>query len=112
MSAGASPVGKHDSLWIAGNRDGLLQFDTRTRTFSKRAIAGDLPLVNVAHVLKDNHGKLWISDETQGVTALDPATDNVEHFTHDPDRPASISHDIARYTYQDPEAVSGSAPGS
>ena len=57
----------------------------------------------MAHVLKDNHGKLWISDETQGVTLLDPATNNVEHYTHDPDRPTSISHNIARYTYQDPE---------
>jgi signal transduction histidine kinase/ligand-binding sensor domain-containing protein len=95
--------GRDDSLWVAGYRDGLLQFDTRTNTFSRRLSVGRSPLVTITHVLMDQHGKLWISDEQKGVTILDQISNSVEQFTHEPDKRTSISHDRIRTIYQDPD---------
>ena len=94
--------GNGDSLWVAGNRDGLLQFNIRTGRFSRRPLVGGPDLVNVTHVLNDIGGRIWITDEQQGVSVLDPSTNIVEHFRHDPDRPTSIADDRGRYAYQDP----------
>jgi len=95
--------GAGDSLWIGAYRDGLLEFDTRTRKFSRRTTVGSTTPVNVYQVMKDKGGRLWISDESQGVLVLDPATNSAEHFTHDPDRPTTLSDDRGRHVYQGPD---------
>ncbi len=94
--------GAGDSLWIGAYRDGLLQFDTQTKRFSRRLTVAGNSLVNVYRVMKDNAGKIWISDEQQGVVVLDPATNAAGHFTHDQKNPTSLSDDRGRHTYQDP----------
>ncbi len=90
-----------DSLWVAAFRDGLLQFDTRTNTFAERSEMVTPRLPMVAHVRKDNTGKVWISDEVGGLFVFNPATGGIEHFEHEPDDPASLSITRTRNTYQD-----------
>jgi signal transduction histidine kinase/ligand-binding sensor domain-containing protein/DNA-binding response OmpR family regulator len=90
-----------DSLWVAAFRDGLLQFDTRTNTFAERSEMVTPRLPMVADVMKDNAGKVWISDEVGGLFVFGPATGSIEHFKHEPNNPTSLSLTRTRNTYQD-----------
>jgi signal transduction histidine kinase len=95
--------GRGDSLWIAGYRDGLLQFDMRTNTFSKPPRIVNPLAVNVWGVMKDNNGNVWISGEQEGLFVVDSNSINVQQFKHDAELPASLSHNHVQATYQDPE---------
>ncbi len=93
--------GNGDTLWIATGTGGILLFDTRTNRFSQPSDTLLLQLRNVSNVMKDNSGRIWISDQRKGLVVVGPSGNTVEHFEHDQNEPSSIAFNNVRDMYQD-----------
>ena len=93
--------GNGDTLWIAANTGGVILFDRRTNRYSRPTDSLLLKLTNVSDVMKDNQGRIWVSDQRRGLFVVGPSGKTVEHFEHDPNEPTSIAFNNVRKTYQD-----------
>jgi signal transduction histidine kinase/DNA-binding response OmpR family regulator len=87
-----------DSLYIAAYNDGLLSFDTHSNKFSSIL---HLPGGQPTFLMRDNAGKIWMSDDSWGLYVCDISERRFEHFAHDPDNPMTLSHPSVWNTYQD-----------
>jgi signal transduction histidine kinase/DNA-binding response OmpR family regulator/ligand-binding sensor domain-containing protein len=88
--------GKGDSIWVACEYDGLMNFDPSSGRFLKT------PVTYASNVTKDRSGKIWVASDLGGLYVLDPSTGRTERFSHDPSSPRSLSNDRTRLTYEDP----------
>ncbi|HMH23599.1 MAG TPA: two-component regulator propeller domain-containing protein [Puia sp.] len=91
----------HNELWI-GNKSGLHQlvltpgkpFDPQTahfkHYFSDPSDSGSLAGTEVAAILEDHAGNLWISTDS-ALNRLDRKTGRFIHYRHDPGNPYSFS---------------------
>jgi signal transduction histidine kinase/ligand-binding sensor domain-containing protein len=90
-----------NSLWIAAYNDGLLMMDTERKSFSR--VQSLPPTGQIIHLMRDNSGKVWISDEFLGLHVMDPSSGKIDHFEHDPNDTMSLSDLSAQATFQDSE---------
>jgi len=89
-----------DLLWIAAEDDELLCFNTSTNRFSK---VPNISMGQAAHLMRDNTGNIWLSDEYRHLLVYDPSAQLITQFVNDPDDPASVSDNSPQKTYQDPQ---------
>ncbi len=95
--------GTGDSLWIAGYKDGLFQFDTRTNKFTDRSEIFGQRLANVLNVVNDDAGNLWVTDQVFGLLRLNPTTKGIDRFAYKADQSNSLSDDDLVGVYKDPQ---------
>jgi signal transduction histidine kinase/ligand-binding sensor domain-containing protein/DNA-binding response OmpR family regulator len=88
--------GEGDSLWVASEYDGLMNFDPSSGRFLR------MPATYASNVTRDRSGKIWVSSDMGGLYVLDPSTGKTERFSHDSSNPHSLSSDRTRLTYEDP----------
>ena len=88
--------GEGGSIWVAGEYEGLLNFEPSSGRFLR------FPITYASNVTKDHSGKIWVASDLGGLYVHDPSTGRTEHFAHDPLNPHSLSGDRARLTYVDP----------
>ena len=80
-------------LWV-GCDQSLNKFDQTTETFKRYAI----PLAT--HIAQDTAGVLWVTT-LGGLYRLDPASGAIQHYSHDPNDPTSISSNDLSYSGED-----------
>jgi signal transduction histidine kinase/DNA-binding response OmpR family regulator/ligand-binding sensor domain-containing protein len=90
-----------ETLWISGNTDGLLCFDLQTHRYSLPTDSLLRSCRNVSHVLRDELGRFWVSDQRLGLILVDPSGNVVGRFEHNHLDPSSIAFAEVRDTYQD-----------
>jgi ligand-binding sensor domain-containing protein len=84
---------RDSTLW-AGSNQYLNRFDSQTETFSR------FPVPAVYHISQDDSATLWLSTPT-GLYALDPSTEGIRRFSHDPSDPASLESNDIKSTGED-----------
>ncbi len=93
----ADPAGY---LWI-GTVNGLNRFDPATETFTRYPPdATDASYPRVRAITLDSAGDLWVG-ALGGLQRFDRETGQFEQFLHDPQNPASLSHDLVWAVYAD-----------
>lgn len=90
-----------DTVWIAGNYDGLLLFNTRTGRYIMPNDTALSRLRNVAHVMSDRSGIVWISDQKFGLFRVTSSGRVIDHFEHNIHDSNSIAFTNVRDTYED-----------
>jgi signal transduction histidine kinase/DNA-binding response OmpR family regulator/streptogramin lyase len=88
--------GEGDSIWVAGEYEGLMNFDPSSGKFLKT------PVTYASNVTKDRSGKIWVASDMGGLYVHDPSTGRTDRFDHDPSDSRSLSNDRTRLTYEDP----------
>ena len=88
--------GTDDSLWVCGDRYGLLKFDPATGNFL------ETPVTLAATVMREREGRIWVTTEGDGLVVFDPATGTTNKFVYDPLDPHSLANNRTRLTYEDP----------
>ena len=81
------------TLWV-GCDQFLNKFNRATETFTK------YPVPLVSHISQDTAGTLWLAAPT-GLYALQPATGQIRHYSHDPNDPSSLSSNYVRSSGED-----------
>ncbi len=86
-------------VWIGTDR-GLNRWHTATRTLSRVSVLpGDAQVQNdteIARVLEDPDGTLWIATFNAGLLRIDRNGSVLEAFRHDPGQPGSLPSDDVR----------------
>lgn len=90
-----------DTIWIAGNYDGLLLFDSRTGKYLLPQDTALSRLRNVSHVMRDRAGKIWISDQKLGLFIATSSGNLIDHFEHNRHVSSTIAFSNVRDTYED-----------
>ncbi len=99
-------------LWIGTRNGGLNRYDRQTGTFTRYphdpAVPGSLAHNLVRAIHQDRAGTLWIGTGGGGLDRFEvdapesaPGTATFTHFRHDPDDPASLSHDFVQAVHED-----------
>jgi ligand-binding sensor domain-containing protein len=95
----------HDGImWLASVNVGLIRYDLKSGKAKFYNGAHPSALGKVAHcdeVLLDNDNTLWISTNENGLFHLDPKTDQVTQYNHDPNNPHSLGANFLRTLYKD-----------
>jgi signal transduction histidine kinase/DNA-binding response OmpR family regulator/ligand-binding sensor domain-containing protein len=90
--------GGGDSIWIAGQVAGVMTFNVTQKRFTYRKnIRAPSPM----GIMADRSGKIWISDELDGLFVFDPSTDSTINYRNDPQNPSSLSGNRPRKTIED-----------
>ena len=78
-------------IWIGTFNEGLFRFDP-----AQMQVTGhwDLPLVPKIDISEP--GSIWAAS-IKGVYRIDRESGELQHFTHNPDNPASISHNVVTW---------------
>ncbi|HTP35940.1 MAG TPA: two-component regulator propeller domain-containing protein [Candidatus Acidoferrales bacterium] len=94
---------RYGVLWI-GTSDGLFRYDAyRLRRYrnerdpSRSSLASD----PIRFLCTDRAGILWVGTTNEGLYRLDPATEILTHFRHDPRNSGSLSDDGTLSALQD-----------
>jgi ligand-binding sensor domain-containing protein/signal transduction histidine kinase len=100
-------------LWLGTNGGGLHAFDRRTGRFTRyrhdpndpASISSDFVngSDNVSTIGEDAEGNLWVGT-TNGLNKLNPERTAFTRYRHDPNDPASLSHDYIYGLLIDPAA--------
>jgi PAS domain S-box-containing protein len=86
---------RNGMLWV-GCDQFVNKLDPATETFTRYPV----PFVN--HISQDNAGVLWLSTRT-GLYALAPETNQIRHYSHDPNDPSSLSSNDVKSSGEDKE---------
>jgi ligand-binding sensor domain-containing protein len=81
------------ALWV-GCDQSLNKFDPTTESFVR------YPIPLTTHITQDSAGLLW-SATSGGLYRLDPASGGIQHYSHDPNNPSSLSSNDISYFGQD-----------
>ena len=93
-------------LWF-GTQDGLNRYDG----YEFRVYKNNLRTTNslsgnfIYNLYEDRSGMLWVGTYLNGLNRLDPATDTITRYEHDPDRPASLPSQRPRIVIEDGQGV-------
>jgi PAS domain S-box-containing protein len=92
-------------IWV-GTQVGVARIDSSTGRFEEWA-ARDEPLRSamVQKILADRDGTLWVATLDSGVHHLDPSTNKVTRYTHDPKDPTSLSTNRTRCLAKDNQGL-------
>ncbi len=93
--------GTGNSLWVAGFKDGLFQFDTYMNRFSDQSDIFGQRLANVLDVAIDDAGNVWAIDQVFGLLRFNPTTERIDRFGHKADQRNSLSDDDLVRVYKD-----------
>lgn len=99
-------------LWVGTYHGGLYRYDRAARKVTRYVSLGDpndLGSVDlksgwIAAIHRDVNGILWFSLIGQGLIAFDPASENFERFTLDPDDADSMPTDTVWGIWEDAQA--------
>ena len=80
-------------LWV-GCDQSFNKFDQTTETFRR------YPIPLATHIAQDDRGLLWVTTRS-GLYRLDPASAAIQHYSHDPQDPSSISSNDLSYCAED-----------
>lgn len=80
-------------LWV-GCEQFLNKFDRESETFTR------YPVPFVTHISQDTAGLLWLSTRT-GLYRLDPVTEQIHRYSHDPNDPSSLSSNDTKSSGED-----------
>jgi ligand-binding sensor domain-containing protein/signal transduction histidine kinase len=81
------------ALWV-GCDQSLNRFDPTTESF----VGYPVPLAT--HITQDTTGLLWVAT-SGGLYRLDPASGGIQHYSHDPNDPSSLSSNVLSYCGRD-----------
>jgi len=89
----------HGFMWFA-TEDGLNKYDGQNFVIYNHTPGRNNTLSHrwIEHILEDRNGQLWLGSR-RGVSVLDPSTDRIYSFVHDPDDRNSISGDTTLCMY-------------
>ncbi|MEM6966573.1 MAG: two-component regulator propeller domain-containing protein [Bacteroidota bacterium] len=90
-------------MWVATS-DGLARFDSpeQLKTYRAQGTSTDgLSSSAIKTMIKDNEGNLWIGTTLGGVSRLNPKTEAIITYLHDPDDPSSLSNNEILSIMQD-----------
>ncbi len=93
---------REGKLWI-GTLSGLDRFDPKTETFRHISEEFQFRKLKGAHIktiLEDDAGNFWIGTYGKGLFQLNPYTNTLKAFHHDPNYAFSISSDFVNCIYQ------------
>jgi signal transduction histidine kinase/ligand-binding sensor domain-containing protein/DNA-binding response OmpR family regulator len=103
-------VNDDGSLWIGTQDKGLIYMNMDRNgiaTFKNYDlnVMPDPPVLSgdnyILDLFKDSKGILWIGTIEGGLKSLDPLTDEITHYRHEPDNPNSISSNIVSSICED-----------
>ncbi len=87
-------------LWVGG-RNGVRRFDVRTRRFGPLMLShGDPENDVIRYLYGDREGMIWASSRT-GLHRIDPASNSVQTYRHDPADINSLADSVARPVLED-----------
>jgi ligand-binding sensor domain-containing protein len=81
------------ALWV-GCDQSLNKFDQTMETFTR------YPIPLATHITQDTAGLLWVTT-LGGLYRLDPASGEIQHYSHDPNDPSSLSSKNLSYCGED-----------
>ena len=84
------------TLWVSGAQF-LDKLNAAAEAFTR------YPVPDVRHISQDRSGILWLASATAGLCSLDPATEQIRHYSSDPHDPSSLSSNGVIYTGEDKE---------
>jgi len=85
-------------LWI-GTQNGLNLFDYSSETFSH--FKDDSQNSRIRTIYEDRSGALWVGTQESGLNRFDPAQQEFKAFKHEPENPASLSHNMVIAIHED-----------
>lgn len=90
-------------LWFSLFNEGLLNWDPKT---NHAVLIKNLPSVkvidiNILDLLQDSQQNLWVASSLGGLIYLNPVTNQVDTFMHDPNNPKSIATNRIRSVFED-----------
>ncbi|HEX7831982.1 MAG TPA: two-component regulator propeller domain-containing protein [Thermoanaerobaculia bacterium] len=80
-------------VWAGTFSGGVIRYDPATEQFTQ--VRDGLAHTRVEGLAEDRAGNIWIATQ-EGLDRLDPKTNRIEHFRHDPNDPSSLADDRAR----------------
>jgi len=94
------------TIWV-GTEKGLCRYDRQKGGFSPYPdMEGDtlnLKKSVIRTIFQDHSNHLWIAMENGGLVRIIPGSERMKHYSHDPDRPGSLSHDNVNCMVEDAE---------
>jgi len=81
----------HGNKWI-GTHLALYRIDASGITSSIALLKPGIPL-DAMNIIEDRSGFIWIGTFNNGLFRLDPKTQRIKQFRHDPNNPSSLSND-------------------
>jgi ligand-binding sensor domain-containing protein/signal transduction histidine kinase len=81
------------ALWV-GCDQSLNKFDPTTESFVR------YPIPLTTHITQDTAGLLWLAT-SGGLYRLDPSSGGIQHYSHDPNDPSSLSSNDISYCGRD-----------
>ncbi|HEX6739234.1 MAG TPA: two-component regulator propeller domain-containing protein, partial [Vicinamibacteria bacterium] len=87
---------RRGDLWIGTEGGGVARWDHRRDRFQRvtPSSGGSGPMsMRVRSLLLDPDGALWIGTKETGLSRLEPGSGAIQTYRHDPNDPASLSHD-------------------
>jgi two-component system, sensor histidine kinase ChiS len=82
------------TIWV-GTAEGLDALDVENGVFVHHNVCC------VAALHQDRTGTLWFGTLGEGLGSIDPVTRETVYYTHDPDDPRTIDHDVVQVFHED-----------
>ncbi|MCL4704711.1 response regulator [bacterium] len=107
------------TLWVGINKDGpttgIDRFDREQGRFSRiefvQEISSGRNQRNGVHSISEGQsGRLWFATMNYGIFALNPGSNELIQFNHEPDNPNSLSHGWVGVVHEDREGILWAAP--
>jgi ligand-binding sensor domain-containing protein/DNA-binding CsgD family transcriptional regulator len=87
-------------MWM-GTVNGLCRYDGYEFKLYNQQNGYALPDDHINDIFQDSNGLIWIGTNSHGVSILNPKTDSITTFKHDPNNPYSIPGDRVRKIVED-----------
>lgn len=95
-------------IWV-GTRSGLCRFNGFPERFVKYRTRTEKEQQEVSSslrgVLHDSDGNIWVGTQGKGVFCMERRRNTITWYQHDPDDPASLSHDAVLAVEEGPDGV-------
>ena len=92
-----------ETLWV-GTDNGLKILNRETSTFTPYPLPGapqDSGGDRIREIYEDGEGLLWVSTDGAGLVRIDPVSNEIQRFLHDPTDPQSVNSDRVRCVFED-----------
>ncbi len=99
---------KAGNIWIEPEQNGIVRFDTASKTFNHYVLKSSADFFNSFkgfETFEDKSGRFWAMMKGSGLGYYDPATKSMKYFYNDPANPMRLFPNSVRVLYYDSGGV-------